>query len=297
MSRINRAPVLPGDTIAAANLNTRFTDFVQPGGLNIANTRDGAFDLPQMKTTAFLGKKFAAANLGKIDLLHVAPVVVASYTGATNPTAHIVENGAGTPTVLSLGAAGWTLTSADVFRVYWDLSVKATYSGTPWTGGGAIGDFTIPPATQVSTSASVWLAWLEWDITSNALGTWAAVPGQSRFSTNYTGARYGDRLTSTNATTVIPIWIQRADAGKDGALNVGSRVTNSFGWKGVSGTYYYLPGGNVTVYGLRVVVAGIAHPHHTAGANYLTWDPNQGGAGQTLEYTSGAISAIQHTLG
>jgi hypothetical protein len=298
MSRINNAVIEAGDSLSASDLNSRFTAFSQNNALNATNTRDAAFDLPQMQSTGFMGKHFAHADIGKSDFHHAAPVVVASYTGATYPTPHVVEDGTGTATVLSLGASGWALeANKDIMRVYWDLSVRATYSGTPWTGGGALGSFSIAGGTTVATSASCWVMWLEWDITSNALATWAPVTGQQSFNANFTGALYGAALSQVGATSVIPVWIQHVDGATDGVIGGGSLVNRELYWRGISGTYYALPGGNVTVYGLRLVVAGIAHPYHSGTTNYLAWDSTVGGAGQTLEYTSGGITAVHHTLG
>jgi hypothetical protein len=47
MSRIVRAAVNDGDTLDAASLNDRFSDYTQTD-LNAFNHRDAAHDLPQM---------------------------------------------------------------------------------------------------------------------------------------------------------------------------------------------------------------------------------------------------------
>ena len=297
MSRINRAPVAPGAPIDAADLNTRFNDFTQTD-INAANLRDGAIDLPQLDSTPFVMINSADTNLGFLDLLHAAPRVVASYGGATSPTPTPVADAAGTPPDLALGGAGWTIRdNEDVLRIYWDLSVNPTFTGTPWTGVGSISQITLPLPTVAASSMSCWLAWVQWDITSNALVNWVEPTNQGAFATNFTGAKYGSSLPLTRATTAIPAWLQRVDLGADGALGAGTLVNRRTGWRGVSGTFYIAPtAGDITIYGLRIVLAGIAHPWKSGGINYLAWDPVLAGGGQTLEYTGGKITALHQRI-
>jgi hypothetical protein len=298
MSRIVQVPVEPGDPIAAADLNNRFNAFSQAGAVNQFNLRDAAIDLAHFKTTDFLCRLSSSTNIGKSDLFHAAPVSVASYTGATYPTPHPVQDGAGNPTPLSFGLTGWTVTPDEILRIYWDLSVRPRYSGTPWTNAGSIGSIILAPggaSHTVASNATCWAAWLEWDITSNALSTWAPVTYQGSWSSQFAG-RYGEQLNNTTATTAIPAWIQHVLSGDQGSVGAGSRVDHRHFWRGVSGTYYLTPAGNTTIYGIRVVLAGLYHPFNNGGNNYLTVDPNQGGAGQTLEYTGGGLGAVVHRV-
>lgn len=298
MSRIVQVPVEPNDPIEAADLNSRFNAFNQPGALNAANLRDAAIDLAHFKTSDFMCRLSASANIGKNDLFHAAPVSVASYTGATYPTPHPVQDGAGNTTPLTFGLTGWTVTPNEIMRVYWDLSVRPRYSGTPWANVGSLGYLTLAPGGAphvVATNGTCWAAWLEWDITSNALANWVAVTNQGNWSSQF-GGRYGEKLNATTATTAIPAWIQHVLSAEQGTIGAGSRVDHRHFWRGVSGTYYLMPASNVTIYGIRVVLAGLFHPYKTGGSNYLTVDPAQGGANQTLEYTGGGLGAVVHRL-
>ena len=153
MSRLTQGPIVDGDAINAASLNDRFTQFTQSGALNQFNTRDGAFDLPQFETGAsrFLVPDFASATIGYDDWKHSASN---TYTGqTTGASPFITQNAAPANTVLSLGAAGFTLQpSTHILRVYWDLSVKPYWNGSkPWTGGASF--FTFPQTSPTGTAA------------------------------------------------------------------------------------------------------------------------------------------------
>lgn len=296
MSRITQQRLVDGELITASDLNSRFGEFSQAGALNAFNLRDAAVDLPQLQT-GWQATELASATIGKYNLLHTAPVVVAS-TAVAPGTAHPIEDGAGNPTPLSFGLAGASLTSGDILRVYWDLSVYATWSGAPWNAAGSIGAWSIPDGTPggagVASGISCWVAWLQWNTTDPTLATgWVEVPGQSDFQDVFSGVYTGAALPDTAATTVIPMWVGRAYGADDGVISV-PPITKRIGWRGVSGTWYYLPIAPVTVYGVRVVVQGIYHAFIAAGQNLLIVDPPQSGAAQTLEYTSGELRAIIH---
>ena len=85
MSRISRAPIAEGDTIAAADLNDRFDDYTQSGsavaGLNGFNLRDAAIDLPQLKKD-WLCSAVYEATLGEFDLYHSSVNTVSGNSGA-----------------------------------------------------------------------------------------------------------------------------------------------------------------------------------------------------------------------
>jgi len=294
VSRITQGRLVDGDLISASDLNSRFNEFSQAGALNGYNLRDAAVDLPQLQTGWF-ATELVQATIGKYDLLHAAPVSVASTTAAPG-TAHIIEDGAGTPTPLSFGLGGASLAVGDLLRVYWDLSCYATYTGTPWKAAGAIGSWVIADGasgTNVSSGASCWVAWLQWNTTDPTLATgWTEVPGQSDFADAYS-ADVGAALADTQATTVVPIWIDTALSADDGVLST-TPLNARIGWRGISGVWYYKPPAPVTVYGLRLVVQGIYHPATVSSQNLLVLDPNEGGAGQTFKYTSGEMRALVH---
>jgi hypothetical protein len=296
MSRITRAPVKPGDLIGAADLNSRFDDYDQAGQVGVANTRDAAFDLAHFDSDT-VSQQVIVAPLGTVSIDFSTYQTVASFTGATYPTPSEIVDSGGTPTRMT---TAFDLVSGQILRVYWNLSVRPNFTGTPWTTAGSLGDLDMAQpigATAAAHCASAWLAWLEWDITSGALANWVPVNSQTDFQDNPTGSIYGGRLPETTATTCIPAWYQWAYDADYGKITVGNLRETPIGWRGVSGCYYFAPSGPVTIYGIRLVIAGIANAWQTSNLNYFVWDADSGGAGQTLDYTAGALTVVVHTTG
>ena len=278
MSRINRARIVDGDQATAASLNDRFDDFSQSGALNRFNLRDAAVDLPQLNTSAIGQAPFVQVDeIGKTDLLHAAPVTVAGFSSSPYTTAHIVEDGAGNPTIANYGA-GVTIDPGEILRIYWSLSVNAEITGTPYNAGiQALEIKDIPsggPSTTVSTSAGCFVAWLQWDITSASRTNFVEVPGQGDFKTTF-GSFHGNALSLCPATTVIPLWSVWAPDMAAGEIN--STTARSMGFRGISGAWHYAPTSSVTVYGLRIALIGVMHPRRvsTATANNLVLDTTQ----------------------
>lgn len=300
MARITQPPFQEGQTISATGLNTRYSEFNQPGGLNAANLRDSSIDLPQFDLTnaKFMMLNAAQRTQGKTDFYFTAPRVLASYTGATFPAVTPLLDGAGNPT--PLGPLGWQIKAGEMLRVYWTLNVNPTgYATNNWRTNGN-GFMPIPKTgggnVVIGDWGHAWLAWLQWDITSAALTNWTEVYWQDRFNTQVAPGVYGDRLAETASTTVIPPWTDYANHVEDGAIHTGA-TSNAVGPRSVSGEYYHL-GSNqqVTVWGLRVVLAGLAHAYHIGDNNYFVWDPAVGDAAITLQYTSGNLMALHHTV-
>lgn len=299
MARIDRTRILPNDGIDATDLNDRFSDYSQAGQLNQFNVRDAALDLPQMQTDWFASAIYEH-TLGQASLLHSSFVTVNALT--SDGAGHVIQDFGGTPSVLSFGLLGQSITTADIFRVYWDLSCEITYESSPWTNAGSISSYTVfnvpkTGTTTIATSATVWVVYLEWDITSNALTNFVAVPGQSDFRTLITGAIRGNALVSCGATTVIPAWVQACTNAQSGGLNHTDLLNQKMGWAGVSGAWHYsgAADGAVTVYGLRWVVRGLLHPYKFGGTNYLAHDYSAA-AGVSLRYTSGKAQVLVHRV-
>jgi len=291
MSRINRARIVDGDETTAASLNDRFNDFSQANAVDQFNLRDAAVDLPQLGT-GFQAPFMQSDNLGKSDLLHAAPVSFSAQGSTPYSTPHVLQDGSANVTIATY-TGGLTVTPSDVFRIYWSLSVRADIQNTPYrqgmqfntiagTGGG--GNF------DVSTSAGCFVAWLQWDITSAGLTNWTEVPGQGDFKTAI-GSYHGNALLNCQATTVIPLWSVYMRNVNNGDSSSGTtEEATAAGWRGVSGAWHYVPGSNVTVYGLRIVALGVMHPRRASAgtSNALVLDVAPA-SNVDLEYTGGRL--------
>ena len=297
MARLTQPPILDGDDITAASLNDRLTQFTQAGTLDAYNARDAAFDLPQFTAGATrpLTPAMATGIIGYNDWKHTA---YNTYTGqVTGAAPHVVQDATPANTVLSLGAAGWTLTRDDhLLRVYWDLSVRPKWEGVkPWNGGALY--FTVPKHSGGGSTVNVfsgygcWAFWLQWDITSNALANFVNVPGQSDFNAIVTAGRGGNALSVCSSTSVLQNVVEYGDAADDGEI-VGSVSDTPVGWSSTDGSWFYAPTTpTVTVYGLRVVFSGPFGAHNTGGANYLVRN-DAVAADARLDVQAGALQAM-----
>jgi len=303
MSRITRPRVSPGDTTDATTLNNTYDDYAQSGALDESNTRDQAFDLVHFSNAPIVINT-KTSLLGNAGMLHSSPETSLTHTTSLgSPVAHPVQNSSGTETPLNLGGSGWSLTAGDVLRVWWNLSVEPTVSGTPWNNASAKGRYSIPQNVGSGSSVNItdglhcWVARLEWDITSSGLSNFVAVPGQTGFTQPFdSGANKGGYLNETSATTVISAWsvfsFGKASEGTTNNTAVPDQgIYKSQGYFGVDSMWAYPATGSVTVYGVRVVLTGIMHPAHTASPdrNILIYDINVSGG---LTYKGGRISAV-----
>ena len=195
------------------------------------------------------------------------------------------------------------MVSGDVLRVWWDLAVKPTYTGTPWRTAAALGLYSIPDAGgggpwDITDGMHCWLLYLEWDITSAGLTDWVPVPGQTNFATEFTVhsvAHKGGYTKNTAATSSVSAWAVYsfgfAEDGKTGDPAV-QEQHNEHGFYAVSGMWAYPATGSVTVYGVRVKLTGMFHPLHINGGdseNLLVYDTNVSGG---LTYNGGKISGV-----
>lgn len=228
--------------------------------------------------------------IGRNDWKHTAYNTI---SGVTSPPAFSTIDDASAYTKLAMGAGGQTLTTADVLRVYWDLSVRPRdESPQPWLTSGALSFLNFDNGaggnTSVSSGGGCWAFWLQWDITSSALTNWANVPGQGSFGTTV-GSLSGSPLSDTEATSVQAAYNETAQAPNEGVVT--NKIENAIGWTSVSGAWHYVrPSGTVTVYGLRVVTTGILHPWNAGGTNYLVYDV-PAGSNSLLDYNGGTLNA------
>lgn len=296
MSRINRTPIQNGQEITAADLNTRYTDFTQPAALDEFNAATAAIDLPQFQVD-WQAPYITQIVLGEADLLMATPNSIPNDTSYP-ATGAIVQDYSAVESVINFGITGKTISTREILRLYWSLTVQGVYdiSGTL----GPLVAYTIDDggggSRTIDTSQTCWVMYPEWDITSNALANFVPVPGQSDFQ-DTVGAYEGAALEDCMATTVIPGgWVQYDPAAEDGALKGVGLQTTDLGWRGVSGAWHYSgeESGAVTVYGIRWRIIGLCHPYNTGGVNYLVVDTGGYANPHTLEYTSGVAQAIIH---
>jgi hypothetical protein len=271
-------------------MNNRFDDYSQLGAINQSNLRDQAVDLPQLGTNLIhLNEDWV--TLGPGDWTRGTVVNVTSHTGAGAATKQPVQDGSGVET--RLGPLGWTIGANEILRVYFDLSVRPRYTGTPWTASPARETF---PGSIVfyTVGQHCWILSLEWDITDATLTNWVPVNGQTDFTATL-GAYTGGTLEGCRATYCVPAWIHNtnnSDAGKLGSIDPVGVM-----WYGTSGTFYYAPVvPGVTVYGIRVVIHGIYVAAQSPSTNYLVVDSAVGGATQYLEYGAGQLSALHQRM-
>lgn len=295
MSRLTQPPILDGDAITAASLNNRFTQFSQAGTLNQFNTRDAAFDLGQFDTARFIMPKLDHTLIGRHSLNHASYNTVSGQTTGASP--HVVSDATPTPTVLSFGLAGWTVTTLDVLRVYWDLTIRAYWeSSRPWSAGSSAGTFTYDDGSGTDrhlwSGFGCWAFWLQWDVTDATLTNWTNVPGQGDFNTVVTGTRGGNLLSNCQATSVTPAALETGNDPASGTLPSGLPfATWDLGWSSVDGAWHVKPLTNVTVYGIRVVFSGPFAGFQDGSDNYLV-RMDSIGADARLDYNAGGLQAV-----
>lgn len=298
MSRIIRTPYQPGDLADAARANADFTAFSQPGAIDGFNLRDAAIDLPQLANNIIiLNSTMVQVGTGAAGWQHNTPNTAPSSVAAPATKTPLVD-ALGNPT--PLGPIAWNLVAGDVLRVYWDLSVRPKYSGTPWVGNYGEIDIQIgvtPAGQVVNLGGHCWLISLQWDVTNASLTNWTEVSGQTAY-TSAVGGTVGGRLADSPASVPVPAWklsTLNLLNGKWGGSSI--EVDEPTGWTSANGAWYYLPQGNITVYGLRLVIHGIYNPGQTATENYLILDTGVGGNTQVLEYDGGTLTAIHQRTG
>jgi len=298
MSRITRTPYQPGDLADPARANADFAAFSQPGAIDGFNLRDAAIDLPQLASNIIiLNTATTEVGTGAAGWQHNTPNIAPSSV-VTPATKTPLVDASGNPT--PLGPFAWNLVAGDVLRVYWDLSVRPKYAGTPWVGNFGEIDIQIGVTSSsqvVNLGGHCWLISLQWDITNASLTNWTEVFGQTGY-TSAVGGTVGGRLADSPASVPVPAWklsTLNLLNGKWGGSSI--EIDEPTGWTAANGAWYYLPAGPITVYGLRLVIHGIYNPGQTATENYLILDTGVGGNTQVLEYDGGTLTAIHQRTG
>jgi hypothetical protein len=292
MSRLTNKPVLDGDPINAASLNTRFSNFTQTD-LNEFNVRDAAIDLPQFTAAKFMAPRLASRQIGNYVFDHATYNTVAGQLTGAAP--HVISDSGGTPTQLATGGiAGWTISPDELLRVYWDLSVRPRWdSETPLIGSDL--EWTFPHPTgvgveRISNGTVCWAFWLQVDVTSSALTNWVNVAQQGSFNTVITAGRGGNLLSSCAATSILPAFNQVASNPNNGKFDTRMSAVD-IGWTSVDGAWHFRPGSPTTVYGIRVVCTGPLGAYHAA-SNWLIRTEDAVVAAADLDYNGGGLQAL-----
>ena len=163
--------------------------------------------------------------------------------------------------------------------------------------------------TTLEVTDLVWIFWLEWDVTSVALGAWVAVPGQDVFATHYANvvdnagvAVPHMRSSKTQSSIIVPHVYYSADAGGGGEtfnLTTGQwsqpiRRTRAYHHTSTSP-------GTQRVYGVRLMCRGAVSlgmdPAGTGGGLFMVRDTvlyagDVGFPGQSIKVQSVAIVPI-----
>lgn len=256
MSRIVNDSFQAGEVITAAKLNAKFDDVTTAttGSLDEANFATESIDLNQFNTSGSSGKSGTVLRSWLSTDNGLTSTGGTTYTSTVNTTAPVeLSHGSGSRLVW---AAGMPLDHDDVLRVDFAVMMQAIVNYT-WA--------LYPFVAYDVVNDPVWFVWLQWDVTSNALANWTEVPNQGDFFRNFVDAE-GALTSMMQATLAIPHgWryydgVQRHNE-DDGASSGTLPQTKMLHRRSYS---YANTGGNVTIYGLRLVINGLYHAEKTA---------------------------------
>lgn len=296
--------------LSAANLNTRFTDFASAtASIDANNLRDGAVDLSQYAAQQIVRPGGAFTETLGCDAWDTATNLLTTILTATPSPAPatpvpVTDASLANASIINFGITGRTITLVDVLRVSWSLKANLFFVGAPYDTAGALGQFDIsnfaPATITVTDGMHAVPFYLEWDITSNALANWVAVPGQTTFQTPINipaGGVTAGKIEECSAATFFPAWVTRGVGVNDGKAT--GDATYARGWRTVRGSWLYTPPVGVTCYGIRVVfMPALYHPctQLVTGTAFMAYDPIAS-VDCTLYTQSGFITAIVQRLG
>lgn len=285
MPLITNTDFTPGTLVVATALNAKFTD-VQTAttggagtGLGPENFRDESIDALQFDMSTTGG--------GDNGIVLVATLMVDNALGTSGGTAYTstintnlpdpVDHGGVNPRLTWL--AGQDLEDNDILRVRWSVFMESVVMN---------------PALYVmdgifNNDNPVWLIWLQWDITSNALANWVEVPNQGDLRDSFVNAE-GSLCSECQATMVVPHGFLTYDGIATPHADL-ANLTMQRGWSYINET-----GVTITVYGIRMVIGGIYHPLNsvnTGNANAFAKDnANPGWSGETVTLANARMAAI-----
>jgi hypothetical protein len=311
VSQLTARPPLSDEAVLdASELNARFTDFASATvSIDPDNLRDGAVDLPQYVAQQIIrpGGAFTE-TLGPDDWDTVTNLLTTTLTATPNPAptapVPVTDASLANASRISFGVTGRTITLVDVLRVSWSLKAQLRFTGAPYDTAGALGQFDIsnfaPATITVTDGMHAVPFYLEWDITSNALTNFVAVPGQTTFQTSINipaGGVIGGKIEECSAATFLPAWVARGVGVSDGKAT--GDLVYARGWRTVRGSWLYTPPLGVTCYGIRVVfMPALYHPASqvTTLDAFMVYD-SVASATCVLDLQSGFLTAIVQRLG
>lgn len=272
--RITVDTVAAGETTTAAALNADFATYTSAttSQLNEANLATAGVDIPQIKVTTDIIEVFAAtgdAGTGNVD--GTVPFNIANSV-ASPATIVPFQDGSGNPQILNFSANPIVMAANDVLRVYFTANVYC-YPYDPSMAGRAF-DERDESAIVDETFNSNW-CWGVWPqyastLTMGAPTGWTEIPDQSDMK-DTVGAYTGANLYDCPHIALIAAQ-QRCDAGSGAAGSSPSGQWIERGYQPVIGTAYYKPAAPFTIYGLRLVGAGVFHTYYQGGDNQLVLD-------------------------
>ena len=283
MSRITNDRFLPGNSLAAGTLNSKFTD-VQAAStsLNADNVRAEAIDIGNIATGTPLFIKAAGSAENNVVENYVNGTVD-TITGSTITPA--------SPLVLEPG---------DLLRVYWNLQTAGFYDLS--AGNNRPNPFTI--GSKMELGVFCWGVWLQYAASAGP-GGWTEVPGQDGYGATVTSPD-GIDAEKTAAFTPIPV-CNYAPGGPDPAgpaIHVThyppERSSTSTQMCSYMGAYIYqhTGGSSLTIHALRLAARGLFY----ADANttptpdkgiFVNLDSDFGAGTNTWQVIRNSMSYIQ----
>jgi hypothetical protein len=284
------------EAITAADLNDTFAELATTG-LDRDNLSSTAIDMAQLTKTLSKGTRMEQHEIGVSDWQphYATPGLINSTTGAT------VGNGTAPSDcqVAINGTTGFLISTTDVVEVTVTLMVNPVKAAitTPPAYQNSFGYRQFYPDTGTTThnghdNATLWAAWLEWDITSSALSNFTPVPGQARFNTAI-DYEVGCPMANMSATGIIPAFLvyhtklkhragfHATDEGTEKNINY---IPLSIRWIRPAGASL-----QVRVYGFRLAFAGMVHPYNDGTDNWLVMDDGMQASNYFLNYLQGSL--------
>ena len=239
MSRITNDRFLPGNSLAAGTLNSKFTD-VQAAStsLNADNVRAEAIDIGNIATSTPLFIK-SAGSVEHNSVQTYLSGALDTITGALITPA--------SPLVLEPG---------DLLRVYWNLQTAGMFNTAPPNNRPT------PIGAKMELGVFCWGVWLQYAASAGP-GGWTEVPGQDGYGATVTSPD-GIDAEKTAAFTPIPV-CNYVPGGPDPTTIAGvthyppERSSTSSQLCSYMGAYIYqhTGGSSLTIHALRLAARGL----------------------------------------